>query len=157
MDEAEAIEQAREQALRLLARREHTQRELHDKLCRRGYTVAVSDRVVAEACAQGWLDEQRFAEAFVRSRVERGQGPLRLRSEMRQRGLADALIDQAVEDYRQEHHIDWRDLARQVRIRRFGDEVPKQRREIQRQAQFLQRRGFTAEQIGAAIGDLDND
>ncbi|MCG5548675.1 regulatory protein RecX [Halorhodospira halochloris] len=148
------IEQAREVAVRLLARREHTRRELDDKLTRRGFSSAVREQIVAEALEQGWLDEQRFAEAFVRSRVERGQGPLRLRSEMLQRGLPEELIDQAIEEYVDEHQLDWRELADQVRRKRFGDNSPQQRREMQRQAQFLQRRGFTTEQTRAAIGEL---
>lgn len=156
MSSEEFVEPARALALRLLARREHTRRELADKLNKRGFGTAVCEQVVTEVLEQGWLDEQRYAEAFVRSRVERGQGPLRLRSEMQQRGVPEELIDQAVEIYRQERQLDWREFAAQVRRRRFGEQLPQQRREMQRQAQFLQRRGFTMEQINAAIGGFDN-
>lgn len=156
MDEEQAIEQARAQVGRLLARREHTRRELDSKLAQRGYTGAVREHVIAEAGERGWLDERRFAEEFVRSRVERGQGPLRLRSELHKRGLAEELIDSSMATYQSEHGLDWREFARQVRTARFGVQLPRERREVQRQAQFLQRRGFTAEQISAAIGGSEH-
>ncbi len=42
------------------------------------------------------LNDRRFAGFFVRSRIERGQGPLRIRSELQQRGLPEALIKEAL-------------------------------------------------------------
>ncbi len=146
-------DEARAAAIRLLARREHTRQELEDKLGRRGYPRGVVADVIEELLEEGLLDEGRFAEAFVNSRVERGQGPVRIEYEMRQRGVPAHLAREAL----QALAVDWREQARAVRRHRFGDRVPADRREAARQAQFLQRRGFTAEQVRAAATPADED
>ncbi|MBK1735742.1 hypothetical protein CKO15_10720 [Halorhodospira abdelmalekii] len=150
--DAARYEQAKGVALRLLARREHAPCELVHKLTQRGYAESLCAELIDELIAQGWLSAARFAEVFVRSRCERGQGPVRLRYELQQRGVEAALIDQTIAA----HPVAWEQLARQVRERRFGASLPQQRREQQRQGQFLQRRGFTAEQIRAALSGTDD-
>ncbi|ABM62418.1 recombination regulator RecX [Halorhodospira halophila] len=154
MSEAGAASEAvRDAALRLLARREHTRRELAQKLARRGHDPGYVHPVLEALAEEGLLDEGRFAEVFVRSRVERGQGPVRIAQELRQRGVADGVIDEVLEDA----EVDWLAQARAVRERRFGAGVPADRREALRQAQFLQRRGFTADQVRAAAAAADED
>ncbi|MBK5936426.1 MAG: recombination regulator RecX [Halorhodospira halophila] len=143
----------RDVALRLLGRREHTRRELAQKLARRGFDPGEVEPVLEALVDEGLLDETRFAEVFVRSRVERGQGPVRIAQELRQRGVIGGVIDEALADA----GVDWWEQARAVRQRRFGAVVPADRREALRQAQFLQRRGFTAEQVRAAVAAADED
>ncbi len=144
---------ARDAALRLLARREHTRRELAQKLARRGFAPDEVEPALEALADEGLLDETRFAEVFVRSRVERGQGPVRIAQELRQRGVPDEVIDPALAAA----DVDWHEQARAVRRRRFGDAAPEGRKELLRQAQFLQRRGFTAEQVRAAAAAVDED
>jgi regulatory protein len=53
---------------------------------------------------------------------------------------------------------DWRALAREVRVRKFGTTEPPGWRERARQARFLQYRGFSSDHIGSALGaDFDPD
>jgi regulatory protein len=85
----------------------------------------------------------------VRSRAGRGHGPVRIRQELRQRGVADGLIGPALAQL----EVDWFELAREVRIRRFGSEPPADLKERSRQYRFMQYRGFTNDQIRAATGD----
>ena len=150
---ASAQEAARAAALRLLARREHTRRELSDKLRRRGHDAAAVEQALGELSDEGLLDEARFAEAFVRSRIERGQGPVRIAEEMRRRGVGGEAIDAALEAA----EVDWIALARRVREHRFGAALPEQRRELARQSRFLQQRGFTAEQVRRAAAATEED
>ena len=95
------------------------------------------------------LAEQRFADSFVRSRIARGQGPVRIRLELGQRGVesGDAALLAA--------ECDWTDLARDVRSKRFGADLPASYADRARQARFLQYRGFTAEQIQDALEFAD--
>lgn len=133
-------------ALDLLARREHSRLELEQKLAARG---ALPDQVAAVLDAlerTGLLASSRFAESFIRSRVAKGQGPLRIRAELAQRGLNDA------ETLLRESGIDWADAARTVRAKRFGAVPPRDFKERARQARFLQYRGFDGAQVAAALG-----
>ena len=143
----EACQQAYACGLRLLVRREHSERELRFKLERREYEAAVIDEVIARLVDDGYLSDARFAEVFVRSRYERGTGPLKIRAELRERGVDEGLVEDAF----RELAADWFDAARQQRDRRFGAVPPQDFRERARQMRFLQQRGFSGEQARAAL------
>ena len=98
--------------------------------------------------ARGLLSEERFTEQFVGSRSGRGHGPRRIREDLRRRGVGDAAAGEAVG--RGDEH--WAERASQARTRRFGQGAPADYREWARQARFLERRGFTTEQIRSALG-----
>ncbi|MES1196012.1 MAG: regulatory protein RecX, partial [Steroidobacter sp.] len=74
---------AHNSAVRLLARREHAAAEIRQKLKFRGYDDNVTAEVIDDLLRQRLLSDERFAEMFIRSRAERGQGPARLRVELR--------------------------------------------------------------------------
>ncbi|HET6655399.1 MAG TPA: regulatory protein RecX [Gammaproteobacteria bacterium] len=135
-------------AVRLLVRREHSRAELQRKLAQRGCDAAEVDDALGTLERERLLSDDRFAEQFVRSRVERGAGPAKIRADLRQRGVADSIVADALEEYA----ADWRQRAQEVRRKRFGDALPDEYRERARQARFLQARGFTAEQIRQCLG-----
>jgi hypothetical protein len=83
-------------ALGLLARREHARGELEFKLASGGVEADAIRRVLDALEARGLLSEERFAEQFVRSRRNRGQGPRRIREELRRRGIGDAAATEAL-------------------------------------------------------------
>jgi regulatory protein len=130
--------------MRYLARREYASAELADKLVQRGYDESVVRAVVRALAEAGLQDDDRFTEAFVRSRVARGHGPVKIGIELRRRGIDDAgaTLGDAV---------DWFELAREQRRRRFGDERPDDWGVRAAQARFLEQRGFTRDQIKAAL------
>ncbi len=150
--EAGATASVRKLALDLLARREHARAELERKLTSRGFEPEVIGPVLAALAEAGLQSDARFAEQFVNARVERGSGPFKIRMELRERGLEEALADSALDAA----GCDWRELARQVRRKRFGTALPDAFKERARQARFLQARGFDMEQIRAAMGDFDD-
>ena len=142
----------RQRAVSLLARRDHALRELETKLRSKvGDHPALA--AVIEWCEEhGFIDDRRFAGFFVRSRIDRGQGVLRIRQELQQRGVASELIESALQDT----EVDWFALAREVRTRRFR-QYPQDQKEKARQLRFLQGRGFDAEQSFAALVPGDEE
>jgi regulatory protein len=150
--EAEAAAAARKLALDLLARREHARAELARKLASRGFEATIVEPVLAELAQARLQSDERFAEQFVNARAGRGSGPFKIRMELRERGLDEGLAEAAIA----QAECDWYDLAREVRRKRFGAEVPGEFKERARQARFLQARGFDMEQIRAAMGDFDD-
>jgi len=94
------------------------------------------------------LSDERFAERYVESRIGRGFGPLRIRDELRRRGVDAALRDEACP----ERGRRWVEHARRVRRKRFGEALPAGFSERARQARFLTARGFSREQVAAAVG-----
>ncbi|MDR2877548.1 MAG: recombination regulator RecX [Chromatiales bacterium] len=147
----------------MLAAREHSAHELRGKLQRGELSGDDVETVLAELAAQGLQSDQRFAQAFVRSRRTRGQGPLRIEADLRQRGVESELIESSLDgaedgvgdSSEEEQYADWEKLARAVRRKRFGDEIPRDINERARQARFLRSRGFTEAQTRAAFSAQD--
>lgn len=80
-------QQAPEIALRLLARREHSRFELTMKLRQRRVDARVIEDVLDDFEDKGWLSDDRFAEVFVRQRMDAGYGPLKILADLQQRGI----------------------------------------------------------------------
>lgn len=150
--EAHDAASLRHYAVGLLARRDHGRSELRAKMMRKFGPEATVEPVLAWCEQHGFLDDRRFTGFFVRSRIDRGQGPLRIRAELLQRGIPEALIGDAL----READCDWFALARAVRQRRFRA-LPADRKEKAKQLRFLQSRGFDAEQSFHALGHNGDD
>lgn len=134
-------QQCRVTAMNLLARREHSFLELKNKLCLKDYPQDVVESVLRALQDDNLLSDQRYAESYVRLRAAKGYGPVRIRQELRERGIDGELQTEAMSD------TDWYPLACAARSKRFGDERPVEFREQARQVRFLQYRGFTSDHI----------
>ncbi len=144
---AEGSRELWNQALRLLARREHSILELRQKLQKKGFDRELIDPLLKRLVEEDWLNERRFSESFTRSRVERGLGPYRIRRELQERGVAVHEIEQAMAPF----EGGWVERAIAVREKKFGMEPVEDFREQARQQRFLQYRGFTHEQVRTAV------
>lgn len=132
-----------------MARREHSAGELRRKLRRKGYDKSVVDNVLDGLIGERLLSDERFVENYVRYRRERGFGPLRIMAELRERNISENLIA----GYLDVQAVDWYEVIRNIREKRFGDEVPQDFNKRIKQANFLRNRGFTSEQIWKILGD----
>lgn len=140
--------EVRRAAMDLLARREYARAELAQRLERRGVPADVLVGVLDALVADQLLSDARFAASFVSARVGKGQGPLRIRRDLEQRGVAGELIAETLAAA----GVDWLRLALEVRRKRFGPGIPGEYREKARQMRFLQYRGFDSDQIRRAVG-----
>ncbi len=134
---------AYDHAVSLLARREHSRKDLAHKLERKGHSreeiAAALDRLVDEA----YLSDQRFGEMLVRSRIRQCYGPMRIRAELRNHGLDDVLVERLLASTAQE--TDWDELAAAALRHRHGDDDADEFAVRGKRAAFLQRRGFPAD------------
>ena len=99
--------------------------------------------VLDDLKVQGLQSDDRFTEAYIHSRIQRGYGPVRIRQELRERGVSGELIDQYVDV----SEFDWKQHASQVREKKFGHNLPSNYKDKAKQSRFLQYRGFTGDQI----------
>jgi regulatory protein len=143
----------RAKALALLARREHSAGELRTKLRERGYESTAVEAVLSSLAQEKLLSDARFVQEFVASRVRRGSGPMKIRAELRGRGVEGELADLALAALKGASA----EGAAAARRKRFGDDLPKDMQERARQARFLQQRGFSMDDIRKVLkGDLED-
>ncbi|MFP4153772.1 MAG: regulatory protein RecX [Alkalispirochaeta sp.] len=91
-------------ALEILARRDHSDRELRTKLRRRGFSVSVIDSVLRELSSLGYQSDQRFAESWVRSAMRRGDRSRNfLIAGLQTKGVSRDLAEQTIYRYAAEH------------------------------------------------------
>ncbi len=140
------LEQA---ALRLLAGREHSRQELRGKLFSRGGEPEDTERLLDQLEQQGYLSDQRFLEQYVEVRIRKGFGPLRIRAELQERGLDDALINEQL----RESDSHWSEQMREVARRKFGDLTSSDRQQQTKMARFLEYRGFPPSLIRSLLWD----
>ena len=138
---------ARIAAMRLLTRREHSSLELKQKLAYKGFDSTLVDTLIQDLRLEGLLSDERFAESYMRSRISRGYGPARIRQELRQRGTNDEIIEATVID----NDAQWFELARSVRQKKFGMDIPQNLKDKLKQQQFLQYRGFSQQHMKFAF------
>ena len=132
----------------LLARREHSRWEIQQKLIKKG-AGDLLDSVLDHLEQDGLLSDQRYCEARVRYRINKGFGPLKIRAELLQRGVSSELISACL------HNDDdrWLAVISQLIERKYTKKVSVDPRLKAVQQRFLQQRGFTFSQIRRALSE----
>lgn len=138
-------------ALDLLAQREHSRLELQNKLLQKDFAHDEVELLLNTLIAENLLSDERFCEAFIRNRIKKGQGGLRIKEELRQRGISNELISHYLNSQN-----DWQEKLAIVRRKKFGDAIPKDFKERAKQMRFLQYRGFSIEQINEAFREASS-
>ena len=133
----------RNTAMNLLARREHSASELLQKLKQRDHDADEILLVIEQLQVDNLQSDERFAESFINQRVNAGYGPIKIRHELRQKGVDEILVDGFLEAFAGE----WFDRLVQLRSRKYGEEIPADYAQKMKQARFLQNRGFSPESV----------
>jgi len=136
----------------LLSRRDFCSQELAGKLNAQGYEPGTVRGVVDELLERGYVNDERYAQQYVALHAERGHGPRRIERDLSQLGLDSGLIQAALAGGE-----DWAQRARELRIRRFGLQLPADWQSKAKQARFLQYRGFSNDHIRMALGSEVGD
>ncbi len=139
MSEPPGLTEIRKKAMDLLARREHSVRELERKLQARGYANDSIAQVVDGLRQDRLLSDERFVETYVYQRGNAGFGPLKISYELQQKGVDAGLI----ETYLDPRDESWDESMCRQRARRFGEVIPEEYAARMKQARFLQNRGFS--------------
>ena len=142
---------ARNSAMRLLARREHSRAELRGKLVGRGFENDSVEELLQGLEDQDLLSDERFAMSLIASRAETGYGPKRIDLELRNRGVSEELAREALA----KAEVDWGQQVTDQAVRKFGSDPAQTFPEWARRARYLERRGFGRDAIRLAIGNFE--
>jgi regulatory protein len=137
--------------MNLLARREHSIKELQNKLLARDYAQNEIHKALQILTQEGLQSDERFMESFIHARMGRGSGPTKIKAELRLRGVSDTLVEVCLD----ERNKTWYQVAEEVRKKKFGSSKPTDFKEKAKQSRFLQYRGFTSDQIRYTLNDDD--
>ena len=135
---------ARNRAMELLSRRPMSEKELIDKLIRKG-----EDEETAADCARwlrenGFLNDESYAAAVARHYAAKGYGPGRVRAELSRRGVDRELWDDTLEAMPENT-----DKLDRFIAARLSD--PEDRDQIRKVSAALYRRGYSWEEIRSAL------
>ena len=130
-------------ACKILAIREHSSLELYQKLVIKNYNKQEIEQALTKLKAQNYQNDDRFANEFTKMRFNQGKGSIIIKNQLAQKGIKEQDI------YLSE--FDFFALAKSVRVKKFGQEIPKKYQEKAKQMRFLQSRGFSLDQIQAAF------
>jgi regulatory protein len=130
-------------AMDLLARREHSVKELTRKLKQREFEADAIQQAIVALQRDNLQSDRRFLESVVNYRINAGFGLIKIRYELRQKGVSDDLVDNFLSGL----DVDWESNMAAQRIKKFGDSLPVDYKEKMKQARFLQNRGFSPESV----------
>ncbi|WP_378006098.1 regulatory protein RecX [Aeromonas jandaei] len=147
---AEQLAAARSYAMRSLARRESAESELARRLRQQGYQEEVIEAVVDYCRGYNWVNDERYGAMAVRAGAAKGHGPLKVRFDLRRKGLDDGQIDAAFE----QPELDWFELAFELLERRAKIADLADFKLRMKWLKYLLGRGFTHDQARYAISAL---
>ena len=129
--------------MRLLARREHAERELRRKLLQREFPEAEIDAALRDLKQRGWQSDDRFAEMLIGSKARRGQGPVRIAQALQTAGIDKSVLKTA--------EVDWDEQALAA-IRRYLRGKDVRQHEVRMKAmRHLLQKGFTPSSARVAL------
>ena len=140
----------RQKALEMLSRRPYSRRELKDKLLRRGTDEQSAEDCIAWLDEHGFLDDGEYAGAVARHYSAKGYGAGRVKSELRRRGIERELADETLAELPENTEKIDAYIAR-----RLSD--PKDRDSVRKIGAALYRRGYSWEEIRAALRRFDTE
>jgi regulatory protein len=148
-------------ALRILQYRFNSEHELRRKLAAKRFDQSAIDEAIERLRAEKWIDDERFAGAYVRSRSARKLGPARIKRELSAAGVDRTTADRAVAQNLDEEQTT-SDLAeaaakrRRVMVRRHGEEYVRSSEGKSRLAAYLIRQGYSADRVRDVVRLADD-
>ena len=141
------LEKARASALASLSMREHSVKELNDKLVRKEYQKLSITAVLQECLDHNYLNDARFSEVYWRSRARKGFGPIKIRMELKHKGISAQLIDQGM----QQEELDFDTVVKRVYEKKYKGKTIEDFKDKMKRQNYLYQRGFDRHYIDVVI------
>lgn len=133
-------------ALDIISRREHSEKEIREKLYKKFNDHKLSELVVTSLIEKGLVNDHRFAEMYIIARKRKGFGPKKIAYELLAKGVSDNISSQALNE-----EGGWRIAALNAFNKKYKSGKADNFKELNKQKIFLQNRGFTFEEIDSVF------
>lgn len=149
IEEEILLKRARDRTLYLLQSQGRTQAEMIKKLKDDGYSQSVTERVLSFLQEYHFIDDNAYTENYIH--VNKGRKSKRqITYELQQKGVDRDQIRQMLE----ENPVDEEETVRALLKKKTGGRIPEDKKEIQKLAAFLGRKGFSFEVISRVLRDV---
>nr|WP_315040745.1 regulatory protein RecX [uncultured Moraxella sp.] len=153
-----------------LGRREHSQKELREKLLAKDCDSEAVEALLIEFANEGYQSDERMTSALIKDSIGKKHGTIRIFQTLKKHGLTtissasqintwiadhndffnDLILNDIEENFQDDdndvgnndYEVDWLAQAVEARVRKYGDSIPTDPKEKARQLRFLQYRGF---------------
>ncbi|MBL6817835.1 MAG: regulatory protein RecX [SAR86 cluster bacterium] len=133
-------------ALDIISRREHSEKEIREKLYKKFNDHKVSELAITSLIEKGLVNDHRFAEMYIVARKRKGFGPKKIAYELLAKGVSDDISSQALNE-----EGGWRIAALNAFNKKYKNGIADNFKEMNKQKIFLQNRGFTFEEIDSVF------
>lgn len=137
----------------LLARREHGVSELSRKLVVKQFDPLLVDEAIQGLVRDNLVSDERFCESMINSRLKRGHGPIKVRYELRNKGVPEHVVEKTMEEL----SPDWHQSLAGLIEKKYAGQLSRTPAERVKQVRFLSSRGFPHEMIYSVIQDAEFD
>lgn len=135
---------ARDRALEMVSRRLMSEKELRDKLIRKGESEENADYCVSWLSENGFLSDETYAAAVARHYAAKGYGAGRVRTELSRRGISRELWEGALDAMPETDGKLDRLIASKLKD-------PNDRDAVRKLSSALYRRGYSWDEIRSAL------
>lgn len=143
---------ATDAAVQFISFRPRSEREVRNRLRKRGYSDPAIEIAVEKSRGWGYLNDESFAEFWVENRLRhRPRGARMLSQELRQKGVDRNVIDAVIEESDIDEHGAALELARKRAPRLANLEPDVQKRRL---SQYLARRGYGWDVIRPVLDEV---
>ena len=134
-------------ALDIVSRREHSEKEIKNKLLEKFDAPEIIEQVVLKLIENNLINDVRFAEMYVPIRKRKGFGPKKIQFELMARGIDDSISSLVITE-----EGSWKEAAQKAFNKKFKNGASQEFKERNKQKTFLQNRGFSFEEIDSVFG-----
>jgi len=139
-------------AMNFLAIREHSKRELKNKLNKKfPDKLTEIEELLAQLVTENLLSDERFTEVFVRSRINKGYGPVKISYELATKGISNDIIAYNM----QLNNETWFECLKKAWNKKFAGLKSNNKQDKLKQFRYLYQRGFNSEQIKAFLNNIE--
>ena len=135
-------------ALDLLSRREHSSKEIREKLILRFDDIVIINSVITKLEENNLINNTRFAEAYVSSRKRKGFGPKKITFELLSKGVSESVANRMIDE-----EGGWKRAAKLAFTKKFKNGLSSDVKNSLKQKNFLKNRGFGFKEIESVFGD----
>ena len=135
-------------ALDLLSRREHSSKEIREKLILRFDDIVIINSVITKLEENNLINDTRFAEAYVSSRKRKGFGPKKISFELLSKGVSESVANRIIDE-----EGGWKRAAKLAFTKKFKNGLSSDVKNSLKQKSFLKNRGFGFKEIESVFGD----